>query len=48
VGKPRCRWERKVLFIEDAIDLLQIKNWKSAAWDKVIGMAIPRKRVEEL
>jgi hypothetical protein len=48
LGKHRLRWEWKVLFGGDAVDLLQIGNWKSAAWDKVIGMAIPQKRVEAL
>jgi hypothetical protein len=26
VGSPRRRWE-------DAVDLLQIQNWKAAAWN---------------
>jgi hypothetical protein len=40
VGKPRGRWEDAVR--RDAVDLLQIRNWKGAAtkrkvWKKKIG-----------
>ena len=46
MGKPRGRWE--VAVWKDAVDLLQIRNWKLAArkaevWMKEIGEAMDRK-----
>jgi hypothetical protein len=50
LGRPRNRWEDAIQ--RDAVNLLQIRNWKSAArdrdkWKKKVGEAMARKRAEE-